>query len=56
MEATNTKGNYWSIKAGMENDIRPEIFKFAVKQNITVLSMNIEEQTLEETFHQLTKK
>lgn len=49
------KGNLWSIKAEQGKDIRPEIFKFAVKQNITVLSMNLEEQTLEETFHQLTK-
>lgn len=48
-------GNVWSIQAKPDNDIRPEIFKFAVKQNITVLSMNIEEQSLEETFHKLTK-
>jgi ABC-2 type transport system ATP-binding protein len=55
IDVVNVKGNLWSIKAQPGKDIRPEIFKFAVKQNITVLSMNIEEQTLEETFHQLTK-
>jgi len=55
LNAVCVKGNSWSIKAASEKDIRPEIFKFAVKQNITVLSMNIEEQSLEESFHQLTK-
>jgi ABC-2 type transport system ATP-binding protein len=55
VDAINVSGNLWSIKAEQGKDIRPEIFKFAVKHNITVLSMNIEEQTLEETFHQLTK-
>jgi len=55
VEVICVKGNLWSIKAEQGKDIRPEIFKFAVKHNITVLSMNLEEQTLEETFHQLTK-
>ncbi len=55
VEAVCVKGNLWSIKAELGKDIRPEIFKFAVRNNITVLSMNLEEQTLEETFHQLTK-
>jgi len=50
------KNNYWSIRANNVKDVRPEIFKFAVKNNITVLSMNIEEQSLEQTFHELTKK
>lgn len=55
IDALPIKGNIWNIKATPANDIRPEIFNFAVKQNITVLSMKIEEQSLEETFHQLTK-
>jgi ABC-2 type transport system ATP-binding protein len=56
IDAISIKSNIWNIKALPTNDIRPEIFKFAVKQKITVLSMNIiEEQSLEETFHQLTK-
>ena len=55
LDATCIKENSWNIKTKPDRDVRPEIFKFAVKQNITVLSMNIEEQSLEETFHQLTK-
>ena len=55
LNAECVKGNLWSIKAMTEKDIRPELFKLAVRHNITVLSMNIEEQSLEETFHQLTK-
>ena len=55
-DAVCLKNYYWSIRANNEKDVRPEIFKFAVKNNITVLSMNIEEQSLEQTFHELTKK
>jgi ABC-2 type transport system ATP-binding protein len=55
LNAVCIKGNLWNIKAATDKDIRPELFKLAVKHNITVLSMNIEEQSLEETFHQLTK-
>lgn len=52
LEAGN---NNYCIRALKGNDIRPEIFKFAVKKEITVLSMKIEEKSLEETFQQLTK-
>ena len=55
LNAECIKGNLWSIKALTDKDVRPELFKLAVRHNITVLSMNIEEQSLEETFHQLTK-
>ena len=55
LNAVCIKENLWSIKALTNKDIRPELFKLAVRHNITVLSMNIEEQSLEETFHQLTK-
>jgi ABC-2 type transport system ATP-binding protein len=55
IEVVQIKGNLWSIKSIHGKDIRPEIFKFAVKNSLTVLSMKEEEQSLEETFHQLTK-
>lgn len=47
--------NTFDIKADPAKDIRPEIFKFAVDNNITVLSMNRMEQSLEDIFRQLTQ-
>lgn len=55
IEAAQIKENLWSVKALQGKDIRPEIFRFAVKNNLTVLAMKEEEQSLEETFHKLTK-
>ncbi len=55
LDAIAVKDFLWSIRTEPDKDARPEIFKFAVKHNITVLSMNMEEQSLEETFHQLTQ-
>jgi ABC-2 type transport system ATP-binding protein len=36
-------------------DIRPEIFRFAVEQNLTVLALHREELRLEEVFQELTR-
>jgi ABC-2 type transport system ATP-binding protein len=47
--------NYiWLIEGTSEEDIRPLIFNFAVKNNLTVLSMNKQESNLEDVFRQLT--
>ncbi len=42
------------IEAEGEKDIRPEIFSYAVNNNLTVLSMQKEENSLEEVFRHLT--
>ncbi len=47
-------GNQWIIEAEGEEDIRPAIFAFAVKNNLTVLSLQKEESNLEEVFRHLT--
>ncbi|HOU99114.1 MAG TPA: gliding motility-associated ABC transporter ATP-binding subunit GldA [Bacteroidales bacterium] len=39
-----------------ESDVRPLIFQFAVKKNITVLSLQRKEKSLEELFHELTRE
>jgi ABC-2 type transport system ATP-binding protein len=49
------KGNTWKIYSATQQDIRPAIFKFAVDNKLMVLSLQKEEQTLEEVFHQLTR-
>jgi ABC-2 type transport system ATP-binding protein len=48
------KNNTWVIEANGDADIRPDIFSFAVKNNLTVLSMQKQENNLGEVFRQLT--
>lgn len=47
-------GNQWLIEAEGEADVRPAIFSFAVRNNLTVLSLQKEESNLEEVFRHLT--
>jgi len=54
-DAINTKENMWEIIANADKDLRSSVFDFAVKHKLQVLSMQKEEKTLEEVFHQLTK-
>src|SRR5664279_764615 len=49
------QNNLWAIEAEGDEDVRPSIFNFAVKNNLTVLSMQKHESNLEEVFRQLTK-
>ena len=46
--------NAWQIEAESAEDIRPAIFKFAVDNNLTVLSLNKRQSNLEEIFRHLT--
>lgn len=46
--------NRWKIEAGGNDDIRPLVFLFAVSHNLTVLSLQKEENNLEEVFRLLT--
>lgn len=54
-DAKNTKGNVWLLEVHTDADIRPEVFRFAVKNGMAVLTLNKEEQKLEDVFKQLTK-
>lgn len=55
IEAKNINGNVWLIEAHTEKDIRGDIFQFAVKNEMTVLALQKEEQKLEDVFKHLTK-
>jgi ABC-2 type transport system ATP-binding protein len=55
VKTNNIRGNIWEIETRAGKDIRTDIFNFAVKNNIAVISMQKEESTLEEVFQQLTK-
>ena len=48
------KGNLWLIEAEGDEDIRPLIFSFAVQNKLTVLSLQKQENNLEEVFRHLT--
>ncbi len=45
--------NKWQLKS--ENDIRNKIFDFAVRNNLSLLSLNEEKQSLEDVFRALTQ-
>lgn len=55
LKVVKLSNNELQIHTNSNKDIRSEIFKFAVENNIEVLSMSKEEQRLENIFHQLTK-
>ena len=44
----------WLIEQASSEDIRPNIFRYAVNKGITVLSMQQQEKSLEEVFRLLT--
>jgi len=48
------KDNLWLIEAEGDEDIRPLIFSFAVQNKLTVLSLQKQENNLEEVFRHLT--
>jgi ABC-2 type transport system ATP-binding protein len=54
-EVTQINETTWQISTGIEKDIRKEIFDFAVNNKLSVLTLNKEEQKLEDVFKQLTK-
>jgi ABC-2 type transport system ATP-binding protein len=45
--------NTWLIRGG-ETDLRPLIFRFAVANNLTILTLNKQESTLENVFLEIT--
>ncbi len=47
---------HWELFVEGSEDIRPEIFRFAVEKQLTVLTINRHEQSLEEVFQELTRK
>jgi ABC-2 type transport system ATP-binding protein len=46
--------NCWLMESESDEDIRPALFSFAVKHNLTVLSLRKQENNLEEVFRHLT--
>lgn len=54
-KSINISGNNWAIESNFDIDLRPEIFKFAVENNLMVLAMHKKEKNIEDIFIELTK-
>ncbi len=55
VKVVKLKEKNWLIQSKHNTDIRSDIFNFAVKNNLTVLSMQKQEKSLEDVFQELTK-
>lgn len=55
-QVKNLGANRWQLMAGMEHDIRGEVFTFAVNNKLVLLELHKEVQSVEDVFQQLTKQ
>jgi len=53
-EVAKEKNNFYRIFAKGEEDLRPKIFNYAVEKKCVILSIKLEEQSLEQVFRALT--
>ena len=54
-QVAKVSGNTWRLTTASGEDARPAVFNFAVVEQLTVLSMTRETQSLEGVFQQLTR-
>lgn len=47
-------GNTWVLSSSSSNDLRPEVFRFAVEKGYTIITMQRKSRQMEEVFQQLT--
>ncbi len=55
IEARSLNNNSWIIKSTSGSDIRSELFDFAVKRKCRIITMYMEEKSMEDVFRELTK-
>jgi len=55
VENAEFDGENWEIETKGKADIRPEIFRFAVENNLALITLVQKQQNLENIFHQLTR-
>ncbi|MEO6302503.1 MAG: gliding motility-associated ABC transporter ATP-binding subunit GldA [Bacteroidia bacterium] len=55
-QVNHLNGNTWQLISTSKEDVRKDIFNFAVANNLSVLTLNKEEQKMEDVFKELTKK
>ncbi len=51
-----TGASTYVLESDSEIDVRQDVFNFAVQHNVAVLSMQVKQKSMEEVFHELTKK
>jgi len=56
LDAESLTEKSWRLKTAAGADVRADVFNFAVQNQLAVLSMQKEEQRIENIFHQLTKE
>lgn len=49
------QGNTWQLVSSSTGDVRKEVFNFAVDNQLSVLTLNREEQKMEDVFRELTR-
>lgn len=54
-QVKHISGNNWQLTSTSEEDVRKDIFNFAVANNLSVLTLIREEQKMEDVFKALTK-
>lgn len=55
-QVKNLGANRWQLTAGLEHDIRGDVFTFAVNNKLILLELHKEVQSVEDVFQQLTKQ
>lgn len=55
-KAVKVRDNTYLLQSNALKDVRGDVFQFAVEQNLTVLSLQKLEKSLEEVFRELTRK
>lgn len=56
ISVTALANNQWQLSAKLNADIRPDLFRFAVSQNLTIIELRQEVSSVEDVFQQLTAK
>lgn len=51
----NTSGNTYRLGAKKGTDLRADLFKYAVENNLAILTLAVEETSIEDIFRQLTR-
>lgn len=54
-QARNANGNIWLIEPKDQADIRPELMRWALNNDVAIQSLQLESKNLEDAFRQLTK-
>jgi ABC-2 type transport system ATP-binding protein len=55
IKTVKIEGNKYLVESKSGSDIRPKLFQYAVKNNMTVLSMNLKAKSLQQVFQELTR-